>query len=140
MLLHVQQLLQSTLRAQLARCLSTRALELLAARFLEDALPTASSAEKPAHTQPSPARSSHEALGEKADSRAHDSSQPAPPSPGAQLFKHVEAAYDLYDKFVIDILVLEAGIGITKFAENGESSSTSKVLCSTCRAISVFHC
>ena len=120
----MQQQLQCTLRAQLSKCLSTRALELLAARFLEDATPTASSPQK----KPSPARSSHEALGEQEQA---DASQSAPPSPGAQLFKHVEAAYDLYDKFVIDVLVLEAGIGITKFAEDGsnsgEDSSNSKV-------------
>ena len=117
MLLHVHQQFQRTLRAQLARCLSTRALELLATRFIEDAPPTASSPEK----QPSPARSSHEALGEQTDA-----SQPAPPSPGVQLFKHVEAAYDLYDKFVIDVLVLEAGIGITKFEENNSNAANSK--------------
>ena len=96
---------------------SRRALELLAGRFLEDASPSASSTEK----QLSPARSSHEVLGKQTDA-----SQSAPPSPGAHLFKHVEAAYVLYDKLVIDVVVLEACIGIAKFEENGSNAVTSK--------------
>lgn len=96
-LLHVQQLLERTLRAQLATCLETCAFEQLAARFLDE-----SANEKP--TSPAP--------------------QPAP-SAGALLFKNVEAAYDLYDKYVVDVLMLEAGVALTKYAENGSNATSS---------------